>query len=466
MDPLKKAMLAETGLYPARGLNRAGQEEGAYPSQQDVFVKGEALQEGPPAEKGGPVLRDPRKGVQFVQDYNRGLGLSPRDLAKKIKMMKDSPFYFFRINPALFCSDLSGVFSAKSWLADNPAPVMTVNGDSHMGNFGTFRSPEGKTVWGLNDYDQSGAGSPEIDLERLATSALLAGRSFGLLSGKDEKHLVKEMGREYLQALQEIAGSGKAHPPWMKEKEAEKAVHGLIQAADKVGRKDLLEEFAVIEDSGWHFLLDGEKLTPLSEETRKAAMEGLQEYGASLGSGTTGVARPLQVLDIARKLGSGGSSFGLERYYVLAAPDKTHDLPVILEMKQLLPSAVEGPDASLEKADAARIVKNQDEMNALANPLTGSARVRGVKGSFLVREREPEKDTLALDGLGEKEFSSTCLQAARVMAWSHAGSVSKARKLLSWMGADEKQAVKRLADFAAAYADQTVADYREFLKNG
>jgi hypothetical protein len=105
-------------------------------------------------------------------------------------------------------------------------------------------------------------------------------------------------------------------------------------------------------------------------------------------------------------------------------------------------------------------------MNALANPLTGSARVRGVKGSFLVREREPEKDTLALDGLGEKEFSSTCLQAARVMAWSHAGSVSKARKLLSWMGADEKQAVKRLADFAAAYADQTVADYREFLKNG
>ena len=92
--------------------------------------------------------------------------------------------------PSLFHADMRGAYAAHSQLLDRAAPRITINGDSHLGNYGTMRDDDEGIKWALNDYDQSGPGSPERDLERLATSIVLLGQEGGL-SPKDSLKLVK-----------------------------------------------------------------------------------------------------------------------------------------------------------------------------------------------------------------------------------------------------------------------------------
>ncbi len=70
--------------------------------------------------------------------------------------MKESPFLFFRSNPALFHWDFRDGAFRDSRLFPRPEPKILTLGDPHFGNFGSFKGPDGKAVWGLNDYDQVG----------------------------------------------------------------------------------------------------------------------------------------------------------------------------------------------------------------------------------------------------------------------------------------------------------------------
>ena len=60
------------------------------------------------------------------------------------------------------------------------APVLLAVGDLHIENFGTWRDAEGRLVWGINDFDEAFPMPYTIDLVRLATSALVAGRGRAL----------------------------------------------------------------------------------------------------------------------------------------------------------------------------------------------------------------------------------------------------------------------------------------------
>ncbi len=47
-------------------------------------------------------------------------------------------------------------------------------GDLHVENYGTWRDPEGRWVWGINDFDEAFPMAFTIDLVRLSTSTLFA----------------------------------------------------------------------------------------------------------------------------------------------------------------------------------------------------------------------------------------------------------------------------------------------------
>ena len=53
-------------------------------------------------------------------------------------------------------------------------------GDAHLLNFGLYSSPERTLMFDLNDFDETFRGPWEWDRERLAASAVVAGRSAGL----------------------------------------------------------------------------------------------------------------------------------------------------------------------------------------------------------------------------------------------------------------------------------------------
>ena len=82
-----------------------------------------------------------------------------------------SPYGFLRGTAVVMAEDLGHL----------PATGITpvICGDSHLGNFGFYASPERDLVIDLNDFDEAHPGGWEWDLRRLAASIWVAGRQNG-----------------------------------------------------------------------------------------------------------------------------------------------------------------------------------------------------------------------------------------------------------------------------------------------
>ncbi|MGZ3457484.1 MAG: DUF2252 family protein, partial [Archangium sp.] len=317
-----------------------------------------------------PSPRAPEQAVAFIHAFNARLGLPPQRLEEKEALMRTSASSFFRAMPALFHEDLRGPWRDASRLVDPPAPRLPVVGDMHIGNVGTFRGPEGKAVWGLNDFDQAAPGSPEVDLTRLATSAALTAREAE--SGpKDETKLVEALGKAYFGELDRLARGGKNPGPFLTRKEADGAVADLIAQAQDTRRKQMLVKYVRLDAKNGPRFLSSDTLRPVPPETRGALKAALEPYEAAL-RGVDCVALPLEVLDFTQKLDAGGSSYGLARYYALVRAKDPDKAPLLLEMKELLAPSLAQPPLP---ADGASVVKYQEGFGADCNPLTGSTTV-------------------------------------------------------------------------------------------
>ncbi len=173
--------------------------------------------------------------------------------------------------------------------------------------------------------------------------------------------------------------------------------------------------------------------------------------------------RPLRVLDQVARLGSGASSRGLERYWVLLAPGPESQHPVILELKQLLPSPIDRSDGCLARADATEIVAARVACGAGFNPLLGSFRLQDT--AFLAREREAEKGTLRERDLDSRQTVKEAVeQAALVLARAHSRSPGSLESLREWIGNEPGVGREALTRLAAAYYQQTMADHQAFSR--
>ncbi|MFY0564681.1 DUF2252 family protein [Archangium lansingense] len=400
--------------------------------------------------------RPPEQAVTFTTAFHERLALPPQRLAEKTALMRESASAFFRMMPALFHEDLRGPWQEASRLLDRPAPRMPVVGDMHIGNLGTVRGPEGNAVWGLNDFDQAAAGSPEVDLTRLAVSAALTAREAGL-GPKKQARAVEALAKAYFREVERLAGGGKNPGAFVSKKEAKGEVDDLIAKARDASPEDLLEKYVRKDGRGQLRFQSSDTLRPVSAETRKALRAALGPYEAGL-RGADGITRPLEVLDWAQRLDAGGSSYGLERYYALVRAKEPGAPPVMLELKELLAPSLARPPVP---ADGAHVVKNQAGFGSDFNPLTGATMVNGR--AFLVRELEPEKAKLDDKALSnEKELLSAFTQAGVVLARAHGSTQARSASLAKWVGEDSKEATRRLVSFASGYADQVQADWGAF----
>lgn len=396
--------------------------------------------------------------MAILDRHEDGLGLSGDVRQQRVEVQTANAVQFFRATPVLFHSDLQGAFRERSSLLGRPAPEVLIDGDSHLSNFGTQRGPDGHAVWGLNDFDQAGRGSPEWDLERLATSAVLVARQQGM-SLSDQEDLVQAIGESYFDAIGDRAG-GKDRPPALDAKHADGEVKKLIEKADGVHRKEQLAKLVDDPDSRSPRFLTSDELKPLPPARKAAVLDGLQAYGRGLSSDAP-VAQPFQVLDVVQKLGSGGSSFGLERYYALVANADPKKPPVVLDVKLCLASPVGDAQRDPLGSDPSEIARQQRELMGAANPLTGEVVVDGRR--LLARELEPEKDSLKPEKLGKKDLTSLASQAAKVLAGAHARTDEDASRLAEWVGGDASEATSNLWKFARDSADQTTADLAAYV---
>jgi hypothetical protein len=366
-----------------------------------------------------------------MSDLNARLGLSKEMTAEKNLLMAESSHAFYRATPALFFHDLHTTYKDESQLLAEPAPTVAVLGDAHAFNAGTFRGPDGKTVWGLNDFDQAEMGSPEWDLERLGVSLYVAARSGGQ-SAEDAVGLVEKMGKAYIKGLNEPG------PSYFKGNEVSGELERLIEKSESKSQKDFLEKWT---DGAGKLKRDDNLVEPdpkRGSEVQAALQEKFPE---------------LKFLDLASKPHSGGSTRGLERYYSLVeSPDR--DEPWILETKAVLPSPVQVPDGDLARGDGDKVLGFQRRMGGQVDSRHKAFRLGNV--AFFTREREREKDSL-------KEKPEHLLESAeaigKLLARAHSASGAD---LKGWVGDREEAFVGKLVEFSRGYARQVESDYREW----
>ena len=376
--------------------------------------------------------RPPREAVSFMADFDAQLGISKDMKAEKRALMAESSHTFFRASPALFYHDLTTTYSKASRLLDQPAPNVPIVGDLHFGNSGTFRGPDGKAVWGFNDFDQAAVGSPEHDLERLGVSLYVAARSANL-STRDSMQIVEKMGRSYLSHL------GEEGPSYLTAEESEGPIKAIIEKAGSKTQDKFIDKWTT--DGGRKLKRDGKLVDPDKDREKEITKELEDEFP------------DLKFLDLASKPHSGGSTRGLERYYSLVT-SKDREEPWILETKVLLPSPVQNQDGDLKRADGKEFLDLWDKLGGFTDERHQS--FKDNSRTFFTREREREKDSLeeTADNLGPVADAM-----GKLLARAHSKSGAD---LKGWIGRKEDKFLSKLVRFSRTYARQVESDYREW----
>jgi len=391
-------------------------------------------------------LRDSQPAVDFVHRFNSELLLPAETLHKRNEMTASSPAKFYRVNPALFYDDVLGVyFNMSNLLGDRKAPEIIIAGDCHLGNFGTLRARDGSTFWGINDFDMAGKGTPEDDLERMATSLLLMSN----LTASQGRELISDMALAYLGELKSLAASGATDHGGITLDEARGSVATLIEKKSRQTQAKLLKEFA-----------DGDRLkrnqelrdvTPREQELLNGF---LANYESKQGD-TPELRRPLQIMDIAGKMESGGSTYGLNRYFILVAAQDGE--PRILDLKQELPTAPEQSTGNTGEANADYIFSCMSKLGGTFDPTMGAGTID--EDAYYMRERQREKGSLPISEFERPEqWQELVEQASVALARAHAFQPEAAQKITDWVGPDQATLIDRLQNFAEAYAQQTRQD--------
>jgi len=401
-------------------------------------------------------LREPEEAVEIVNRFNQELHFEPDVLRRRQEITVSSPAKFFRVNPALFYDDVLGVYFPMSNLLDREAPPIIIAGDCHLGNLGTMRAADGSTFWGVNDFDMAGRGSPEDDLERMATSLVLMSQG-GPLSDADLLRLIDDLASAYLKELSIRAQQGPAKLAGLSLGEARGDVAQLISERSQVNQQQMLGKIA--EPDGRRFLRTKE-LVELGPEEHRVVKGVISQYERTQGS-TPELKRPLQVLDIARKTDSGGSTYGLKRYYLLV--EASEGPPRVLELKQELPTAPELSTGNPQSASAQHIFSSMAALGGTFDPMMASAQMEG--DAYYIRERHREKASLAPGEFRTlQQWQDLVQQAAVALARAHAHQPGVARSICDWVGPDQDLLIRRLQSFSLTYARQTELDCAAFAR--
>ncbi|NUO48281.1 MAG: DUF2252 family protein [Polyangiaceae bacterium] len=295
---------------------------------------------------------------------------------RKKKRLQQSPLGFLRGSARLFYEVL--VFDPKLQL-DEPARGAVV-GDMHIENVGAYRTDTDDITFNLNDFDDAGIAPLWVDTLRLATSVLLAGRSFQA-TASESLALVHELLDGYEEAL-----AGLEIPTTVPKPVAE-----LVERAQKRSRKELLDMRAPFDGTMRRFVR-GDRYFDLDEDERAELPALVDAYRNALGSRAPSHAASWKIQDAAHRI-AGNGSLGRRRIALLLVDEQKTER--IFELKEAKPSALEVLFGPVEE-DPARRVDAAARGLVATPPRQLAALPSSPLGSFLGRKLCPEEDKLDL----------------------------------------------------------------------
>ena len=375
----------------------------------------------------------------------------------RVGRMIESPYGFLRGAAVVMADDVAALPSTGI------TPV--VCGDSHLGNFGFYASPERDLVIDLNDFDEAHPGGWEWDLRRLVASIWVAGR----YNGTSEEHCgesVRSCVASYRGEVRRLADlplftrsferldvdrlTARTAGPLQQqvERSAERARH---RTGDRA-----LPRFTHEVDGQRKIVEEPPLITRPDPREAEALAEALDDYLETLPSYWRRVLGGYTLVDVAHKV-VGVGSVGLRAYVALLEGSSAEDV-VFLQLKQarrsVLARHVHG-DSAWHAHQGQRVVQYQQSLQTVSDPLLGWTTMDGLQ--YYVRQFRNMKGRIPLDSMDASALTDYAGVVGQLLAKGHART-SGASMIAGYLGGS-KRVDKALCVFARRYADQTEADH-------
>jgi uncharacterized protein (DUF2252 family) len=409
--------------------------------------------------------------------------------------MASSPYAFMRGTLGLFLRDAANgeaAFGETAFGLGSARDVWLV-GDPHLENVGTYSDADGRMVLEYNDFDASTFGPFIYDLRRLTLSVEVALLEVGAsVPVRDEalRRTVVGYTRAVVRASKEDAPT-----PWVLDAEGvtDTISTDLIRRAQADGRdaEELSDytkfetggrrfEYGLVEPAAPEYTVD--ELVPVTTEERRLVETLLRGYRERLESPGRFDASAFELLDVARRLGAGVSSYPLLRFYALleGPTDKPRD-DWLIELKEVgaappIPMVAGTPPRAFS-SNAARIVASNRTLHATRESDPLLAAVNLAPFDFRVRHRTKYQKGFEMERLIEKfderkwngvhvaEFGARCgelLGRAHAYAPRSDGGVKRAA-LGDALASRVPELVGETQAFARRYGARVLEDHALFV---
>lgn len=404
----------------------------------------------------------------------------PALVRMKLTKMQRDPFDWLRGTPVVFWRDVNEPGNrAPTKYGSEAASHVLLCADPHPENLGSFLAGDGTILLDWNDFDSAGYGPFEGDLRRLTAGLIIATRDPDADVATFEidtafaHDIATSVATGYLAQLADLANGVAPKPTTTGSgKYVDKLLAKAITNGD--AKKELADNTAIDGNGHRYFQLgdqdpvadDGvieSRLDSPTADQRDQVTRALQPYLATHDAGT--------IVDIARKYGSGVSSYAAWRFYVLTSTD------VILEVKEERDGLVIHGYPQLQSPEwespAARVVNTQrrlqartdsDELLGGANATPLSFRVhhetayqRGVNSTDL--------GALYADPAKRDQFTAIAQVFGGMLARAHGVALTQDgvpgwSVIVPAIGGDDAGFTEELAAFATADAQAIAGDWR------
>ena len=417
------------------------------------------------------ALTDPKKLArrQLERDREKTVGghvgkpLGRILLARKIARMRVSPFAFLRGAAPMFYE----LLESRPQLGSGPGGKGWLAGDLHLENFGAYHpehvhAPPGtkrgtrkasghqaRVVFGLNDFDDAVRGPFRLDVLRLLTSIVLAGRELGC-DGVTSIQLCRAFVDGYRRETRTKKATSLPRP-----------VLALVEQVATRTRTELLAGRTELHHGERRFVR-GERYVDLPPKLLAEVPRALARYAAALSKDEAIAPEELELVDAAQRV-AGTGSLGSLRIAALVRGKGGPNGGFVFDLKeQGAPSAEvllgHSPQSPAERVLAA--------FRATASPpprLLGTSRIGRVP--LFVRRLMPQEDKLDLAHIAAADLEPLAAYLGLLVGEAHGrgagtdargtgggGSGKKARdKRVRWSAADGEAMVDRALSVAGIH---------------
>jgi len=449
---------------------KSGSHEREYLSADERRARGKALRDkvSRGSQAGWKAKKGRRDPVELICESNAGR--IPALIPIRFGRMSASPFAFYRGAAALMAADL----------ATTPTSGLRVQacGDAHLMNFGGFATPERNIIFDINDLDETLPAPFEWDLKRLAASMVIAAQHLQF-ADSDAARIAIDTAREYRERMADYA-SMRALDVWYDRidpqryedrsgdeeilKAARKRMTDRIEAQKKKTVPDHLYPKLVTTEGAKPRIKDDPPLIfhpskELAPGLESGFKEPLAAYRDSLPEHTRTLFDRFHLFDFAIKVVGVGSVGTMCAVMLFMAAD---DDPLFLQVKEARASVLE-PYAgkSLHPNHGQRVIVGQRLMQAASDIFLGWTHGKNGR-DYYVRQLRDMKMSALIEDWDERLLRLYGRMCAHALARAHARS-GDAATMSGYMGSG-RTFDEAIGEFAVEYADQTAADYRQFLR--